>query len=114
MVVALLFLLTAQCLSGMILAGFFDSMISSESLLTNTALLGDLHTLLARLLILFIVIHLLAIITYKIFRKPLVKAMFTGYQEKLSHNPNVKFAPTHRALMVLAFSCALMLTVVPT
>lgn len=113
MVLALLTLLSLQCLSGMVLAGTFDDIISSNSVFADTQTIGIFHAVSARLLVLLIGVHLIAIVGYKIARKPLVKAMLTGYQEQLTHNHGIQFAPGYLAIVVLAFSFGIMFMLIP-
>ncbi|MDG3088513.1 cytochrome b/b6 domain-containing protein [Vibrio hannami] len=102
MVLALVALLLAQCFTGLALAGMLDPLPNSELWLTEE--LFDVfvlvHENLFKVLIAFSVLHVLAILVYKLKSKPLVKAMFTGIQEG-STFPPVTFASNLLALVIL-------------
>ncbi|MCG7498236.1 cytochrome b/b6 domain-containing protein [Vibrio sp. Of7-15] len=103
MIITMLLCLFTQCLTGFILMGVFDAWLSDNSfILENTALIGLLHGLGARLLLLLIGFHLFAILFYKFKRIPLVKAMFTGKQPHQQGITEPKFKQKR-----LAFSCLL-------
>ncbi|WP_375750485.1 cytochrome b/b6 domain-containing protein [Vibrio sp. HN007] len=105
MVLALISLLLLQCFTGLALAGMLDPLPGSEVWLTDE--LFDLfvlvHENLFKGLITLSVLHVLAIIVYKIKSKPLVKAMFTGVQENRQQE-TVYFASTYIAALVLSLT----------
>lgn len=108
MVIALIATLFVQCFTGMALVGLFNSFPYAESLLSENTLdvFRAIHRTSAQLLIVFVVIHLSAIVIYKLRSKPLVKAMITGKQDSLPQKElaPVAFASNQRALLVLIIS----------
>ncbi|OAN11435.1 hydrogenase [Photobacterium jeanii] len=106
MVLTMLSALLIQCISGLALAGMLDNLPLTSYWLTDTVfeILSTLHLALARLLPLLVVLHLGAILFYKLRNKPLVLAMFTGKQSTLSVQDKLYFASNLRAMLVLITS----------
>ncbi|MGF1703556.1 cytochrome b/b6 domain-containing protein [Photobacterium makurazakiensis] len=113
MVVLMLTGLLIQCLTGLMLAGFFDSLPILSTALTDNAFMiaGTLHGLFARLLPVLILLHLAAIILYKLKKKPLVWAMISGKQ-KLTLAQQLSFASNRKALMLFVASLSVTMTIV--
>ncbi|KXF81588.1 cytochrome b/b6 domain-containing protein [Enterovibrio coralii] len=101
MVVLLLSLLVTQCFIGMSLAGFFDPLISDNSILYDFDLLVTLHVWLAYLLVASVVLHVGAIAVYKMKGKSLVKAMLTGKHASVMDNVSIIFRSNIRAVILL-------------
>ncbi|MDO6497951.1 cytochrome b/b6 domain-containing protein [Photobacterium sanguinicancri] len=104
MVVCMISTLLLQCISGLALAGLLDNLPFAEFWLTDNVftVLESIHLLLANGLPILIALHLGAILLYKLRAKPLVKAMFTGYQNERRETPNtLYFASNTRAFIVL-------------
>jgi len=103
MVIALLFSLLLQCISGLALAGLLEQLPLAELWLTDNifSLLESTHLLLADVLPMLVFGHVMAVICYKLKKKPLLLAMVTGFQ---SHDSGLKppyLVSNNRALMVL-------------
>ncbi|PSW21932.1 hydrogenase [Photobacterium sanctipauli] len=113
MVVALLTTLLLQCLSGMLIAGLFDSLPLASTLLTDDmyTLAGTIHGLLARLLPMLVIAHLVAIAAYKVMKKPMVMAMITGKQF-LPAPSAVKLASNRKALMLFIASVSVTMAII--
>ncbi|MEZ9548995.1 MULTISPECIES: cytochrome b/b6 domain-containing protein [Vibrio] len=120
MVVGMITTLFAQCITGLAIVGFFDTLPYSEVIITDDVfdLLGAAHSIAARMLVVFVVLHLLAITTYKLRSKPLVLAMITGKQ---NHTPSVEsfesgtqlaFSSNRKALLVLIASVLVTMAIV--
>lgn len=82
MVITMLSLLTMQCLSGMLLAGFFDGLTEYGIVIPDVLYeLGEqMHVVFAQVLPWLIAAHVAAILGYKLIGKPLLLAMVTGSQ----------------------------------
>ncbi|GIC78848.1 cytochrome b/b6 domain-containing protein [Moritella sp. F3] len=102
MVVSLLLCLLLQCISGLVLAGFADSLPLAELWLTDWLfdIFSLIHDWLFYVLPLLIFMHVSAIIGYKLCDKPLLLAMFTGYQAKYTAI-SIRFESNLKALLVL-------------
>ena len=102
MVASLLLCLLLQCISGLVIAGFADNLPLAHVWLTDWLYDGfySLHGLLFYLLPTLILVHVVAILGYKLAGKPLILAMITGYQDK-SLNISVRFESNFKALLVL-------------
>ncbi|WP_028864903.1 cytochrome b/b6 domain-containing protein [Psychromonas aquimarina] len=113
MVVLMLLGLLLQCLSGLVLGGFADNLPYADLWLTDSvfSFVELLHVVLAKLLPILIVVHLLAILFYKLRSKPLVWAMVTGYQKHLSVD-SVYFVSNRRALLLLVVSVLVTIAIV--
>ena len=120
MVIGMITTLFIQCITGLVIAGFFDAIPASEALLTDGVfeVSGVVHGIAARMLVVCVVLHLLAIMTYKLRSKPLVLAMITGKQ---NHTPSVEsfesgtqlsFSSNSKALLVLIASVLVTMTIV--
>ncbi|MDB1123522.1 cytochrome b/b6 domain-containing protein [Vibrio algarum] len=107
MVVTLVTALSIQCLSGLALSGMLDPLPGSEYWLNDQIfdVCVFIHENLIDGLFILVSLHLLAIIIYKLQRKPLVKAMFTGVQEHIS--TKVSLASNRRAIAVFAVSLSI-------
>lgn len=107
MVVTLVAALLIQCLSGLALSGMLDPLPGSEYWLNDQIfdICVFIHENLIDGLFILVSLHLLAIIIYKLQRKPLVKAMFTGVQEHIS--TKVSLASNRRAIAVFAVSLSI-------
>ncbi|WP_045414994.1 cytochrome b/b6 domain-containing protein [Vibrio owensii] len=120
MVAALLTTLLLQCISGMALGGLFDTWPYSDVWLNDNVFAGLewLHLTLADLLPLLIVLHLGAILFYKLRGKPLLKAMITGKQTQMNkqtlitEQKIVYLAPQSRALGVLVAATLVTMAIV--
>lgn len=107
MVFAMIGTLTIQCLSGIIIAGFLDNLLGQ--ILTDDLfdIMVTIHVIAARALVAFVVLHLLAIVIYKLRSKPLVWAMISGRKAMNSGdvqtNPDdvLHFASNTKAFIVL-------------
>lgn len=120
MVIGMITTLFIQCITGLVIEGFFDAIPGSETLLTDGVfeVSGVVHGIAARMLVACVVLHLLAIMTYKLRSKPLVLAMITGKQ---NHTPSVEsfesgtqlaFSSNSKALLVLIASVLVTMTIV--
>ncbi|PQJ71018.1 hydrogenase [Vibrio jasicida] len=120
MVAALLTTLMLQCISGMALGGLFDTWPYSDVWLNDNVFVGIewLHLTLADLLPLLIVLHVGAILFYKLRGKPLLKAMITGKQPQMNkqalitEQKIVYLAPQSRALGVLVAATLVTMAIV--
>ncbi|MGR5149794.1 cytochrome b/b6 domain-containing protein [Photobacterium alginatilyticum] len=104
MVVTMIFALFLQCFSGLALAGLLDNMPYMEYWLTDTVFsaLESMHYILARVLPMLILTHVGAIVVYKLRSKPLVMAMLTGVQSKVTETGELYFVSQLRAITVFA------------
>lgn len=120
MVIGMITTLFVQCITGLVIAGFFDAIPSSELVITDAVFeaLCVVHGIAARMLVVFVVLHLLAITIYKLRSKPLVLAMVTGKQ---NHQPSVEnfvsdsqlaFSSNRKAFLVLIASVLVTMTIV--
>ncbi|RYU68263.1 hydrogenase [Aliivibrio finisterrensis] len=106
MVIGLIFTLFIQCITGIALAGLFDHIPYSDIVLNKDVfdVFVTLHGICARLLPTLVILHLIAILFYKLRSKPLVWAMISGVQKKLTEHQtssNLMFVSNKRALLVL-------------
>ena len=109
MVMAMITVLLLQCVSGMLLAGLFDTLPLVSVHLTDSvydaAATG--HALLARGLIALVVVHLLAIAYYKLRKQPLVWTMITGRKHpdpSALPQDGVHFASNRKAMLLFIAS----------
>jgi cytochrome b len=114
MVVALITALLMQCISGLALAGMLDNLPYADIWLTDALfnLLEDIHFGLVKLLPALVVIHLVAILFYKLRSKPLTWAMVTGKQAIADSSQNVRFVSQWRALLVLVLAASVTIAIV--
>ncbi|MDD1826727.1 cytochrome b/b6 domain-containing protein [Photobacterium sp. ZSDE20] len=120
MVVGMITTLFIQCITGLAIAGFFDTLPYSEAIITDGVfdLLGTAHAIAARMLIAFVVLHLLAILVYKLRSKPLVLAMITGKQNQslstdhFGNGTQLAFSSNRKALLVLIASVLVTMAIV--
>lgn len=120
MVVGMITTLFVQCMTGLAIAGFFDTLPYSEVIITDDVfdLFATLHAIAARMLIAFVVLHLLAILTYKLRSKPLVLAMITGKQNQslstahFGNSTQLAFSSNRKALLVLIASVLVTMAIV--
>lgn len=118
MVVAMIAVLTLQCLSGIVIAGLLDNVIGQW--LTDEVFnaMGALHIIAARALVVFVALHLLAIIIYKVRSKPLVWAMISGRKTMDSTDIHgnagdvLYFASNRKAFVVLIAAVLVTMTIV--
>ncbi|MCL9776856.1 cytochrome b/b6 domain-containing protein [Vibrio methylphosphonaticus] len=116
MVFTLLASLLIQCVTGMILAGMFDGLVTVGIELPDIVYAGaeQIHLLLVDLLPLLIVVHVGAVLIYKLRAKPLLWAMLSGYQQfaanHLISQPNI--VSSRRALVVLIASSLVTMAIV--
>ncbi|MGF1690937.1 cytochrome b/b6 domain-containing protein [Photobacterium kagoshimensis] len=104
MVICMIGTLLLQCISGLALAGLLDTLPMAEYWLSDNVftVLENIHLFLANGLPILIALHVGAIIIYKLRKKPLVMAMFTGRQAGLEKSQTeLYFASNARALLVL-------------
>lgn len=106
MVIALILGLFIQCISGLILAGMLDHIPYAEVILNDNIfdITVTIHSVFSRLLPALVILHLLAILFYKLRAKPLVWAMITGIQKKTTDNQehsSLIFASNKKAFLVL-------------
>ena len=113
MVFALITMLITQCLSGLALAGWFDSFSFLEGVLNEQFyyMVEGVHLFVAKSLVLLVAIHLAAILIYKLRKKPLVLAMITGKQRNQipTQSNTLEFASNLKALVL--FVAALSVTI---
>ncbi|WP_454442316.1 cytochrome b/b6 domain-containing protein [Vibrio bathopelagicus] len=120
MVVGMITTLFVQCITGLAIAGFFDTLPYSEMIITDDVfdLFATLHAIATRMLIAFVVLHLLAILTYKLRSKPLVLAMITGKQNQslstahFGNGTQLAFSSNRKALLVLIASVLVTMAIV--
>ncbi|CAK1745859.1 cytochrome b/b6 domain-containing protein [Vibrio crassostreae] len=120
MVIGMITTLFIQCMTGLVIAGFFDAIPGSELVITDAVfdVLCAVHGIAARMLVVFVVLHLVAIIIYKLRSKPLVLAMITGKQNQslsTAHSGNgtqLAFSSNRKALLVLIASVLVTMTIV--
>lgn len=118
MVFAMIGTLTIQCLSGIIIAGLLDNLLGQ--ILTDDLfdIMVTIHVIAARALVAFVVLHLLAIVIYKLRSKPLVWAMISGRKAMNSGdvqtNPDdvLHFASNTKAFIVLIAAVLVTMTIV--
>jgi cytochrome b len=108
MVMALIALLLLQCLTGLALAGMLDPLPGSEAWLNddNFDICVLIHENLFKGLIALSVIHVVAIIIYKLKSKPLLMAMITGRQHTAKGLP-VYLAPLAYAVIALVIATSI-------
>ncbi|UPR56123.1 cytochrome b/b6 domain-containing protein [Vibrio sp. ED004] len=120
MVVGMITTLLVQCITGLAIAGFFDTLPYSEVIITDAVfdLLVTAHAIAARMLIAFVALHLLAILVYKLHSKPLVLAMITGKQNQslstahFGNGTQLAFSSNRKALLVLIASVLVTMAIV--
>ncbi|CAK1830796.1 cytochrome b/b6 domain-containing protein [Vibrio crassostreae] len=120
MVVGMITTLFVQCITGLAIAGFFDTLPYSEVIITDAVfdLLGTGHAIAAHMLIAFVALHLLAILAYKLRSKPLVLAMITGKQNQslstahFGNGTQLAFSSNRKALLVLIASVLVTIAIV--
>ncbi len=114
MVVTLILALLLQSISGLALAGLLDRLPMAEWWLTDDVFfqLESMHFLLARVLPILVFVHVGAIIVYKLMKKPLLKAMITGYQPHKSQSETPYFASNRRAFLVLIAAGLVTMTII--
>lgn len=120
MVIGMITTLFIQCMAGLVIAGFFDAIPGSELVITDAVfdVLCAVHGIAARMLVAFVVLHLVAIIIYKLRSKPLVLAMITGKQnhsastDYLRNGSQLAFSSNRKALLVLIASVLVTMTIV--
>ncbi|MFC1235155.1 cytochrome b/b6 domain-containing protein [Vibrio sp. F74] len=107
MVLAMIGALLLQALTGLALSGMLDPLPGSEIWLNDDIfdVCVLIHENLVNGLFVLVGLHVLAIIIYKWRNKPLVKAMFTGYQENMTAKINL--ASNRRALVILMIALAI-------
>ena len=118
MVVAMITVLTLQCLSGIVIAGLLDNLVGQW--LTDEVFnaIVTLHIIAARALVAFVALHLLAIIIYKMRSKPLVWAMISGRKTMDSTDIHgnagdvLHFASNRKAFVVLIAAVLVTMTIV--
>lgn len=114
MVVALISSLLLQCVSGLALAGLLDQLPMADVWLTDGAFsaLESVHFFLADTLGFLVLLHVVVILGYKLAKKPLVWAMVTGYQAKISRSTAPLLASNLRAFLVLISSGLVTMTII--
>lgn len=120
MVIGMITTLFIQCMTGLVIAGFFDAIPGSELVITDAVfdVLCAVHGIAARMLVAFVVLHLVAIIIYKLRSKPLVLAMITGKQnhsastDYFRNSSQLSFSSNRKALLVLIASVLVTMTIV--
>ncbi|WP_259397910.1 cytochrome b/b6 domain-containing protein, partial [Vibrio sp. SG41-7] len=119
-VIGMITTLFVQCMTGLVIAGFFDAIPGSERVITDAVfdVLCTVHGIAARMLVVFVVLHLVAIIIYKLRSKPLVLAMITGKQnhsastDYFRNGSQLAFSSNRKALLVLIASVLVTMTIV--
>ena len=116
MVIGLLALLITQCFSGLVLAGVFDDLPYAQIFFNDAVLdiIAISHWFIARILMALILIHILAIVIYKLNNKPLLKAMITGRNKRLQLQEPIKFASNIRALLLLISAGLVTIAIIAT
>lgn len=116
MVVVLLVSLLMQCFTGIVISGLLDNIPYAEIVLTDQVFDASMviHGLFANVLQALVVVHLLAIIVYKLRSKPLVWAMVIGKQKSVSESSHVvlAFSSNKRALLMLLAAGLVTMTIV--
>lgn len=108
MIVVMLLVLLGQCISGFALAGFLDNLPYAEVWLTDEVFdaLENFHVIASDLLPMLVAVHLLALLVYKLRKKPLVWAMVSGKQVDMSSTTEPFFVSQWRALLLLGVAAA--------
>lgn len=103
MVMSLMLTLLSQCITGLVLSGFFDHIDFMAALLSreNIRLIASLHEYFAYGLVLLVVLHITAIVIYKLNGIPLVLAMLTGRQSEQQTHKLPLFRSNLRAFLLL-------------
>ncbi|MEZ8824516.1 cytochrome b/b6 domain-containing protein [Vibrio amylolyticus] len=106
MVITLIGMISIQCLTGIALAGLLDGLPYSNQWMSDDAFtwIEATHLLMARVLPLAVALHVVAIVVYKLNKKPLLKAMLTGYQDVDKNILPVRFITKRRAFLMLVLS----------
>ena len=116
MVFALITMLITQCLSGLALAGWFDSFSFLQGVLDEQFyyMVEGVHLFVAKSLVLLVAIHLAAILIYKLRKKPLVLAMITGKQRNQipTQSDTLEFASNLKALVLLVAALSVTIAIV--
>ncbi|EGU46231.1 hypothetical protein VII00023_06827 [Vibrio ichthyoenteri ATCC 700023] len=114
MVVSLLAALFIQCISGLALAGLLDGLPLAHLWLTDTIfeLLVQAHVVLADVLPALVVVHLAAILIYKLRGKGLVKAMITGVQSHVESAQPVVFVSQGYAFLMLVVAVLVTIAII--
>jgi len=107
MVIGLLLLLAIQLTTGLIGAGVLDTLITAQDAFYETV--AEVHKATANLLLILIVLHISAILIYKLRGYALTKAMINGMQYKVQWAP--KMASNLWALVILLATACLVLAV---
>ena len=113
MVLVMLLTLLAQCVSGFAMAGLFDNLPYADIWLSDAVfeVLEQVHVVGVDVLQILVGMHLLAILIYKLRRKPLVWAMITGNQ-KATADRAPDMVSQWRALLLVVFIASVMMTFV--
>lgn len=103
MIVVLLLVLLAQCVSGFAMAGFMDNLPYADVWLTDGLfeVLENVHVYGVTLLQVLVGTHVLAIVIYKLRGTPLLQAMVTGVQHGVDDQPAPYFVSQWRAVWLL-------------
>ncbi len=114
MVVALIFSLLLQCISGLALAGLLDQLPLAQYWLTDGVFsaLESIHFFLADTLGILVLTHVVVIIGYKLFKKPLVWAMVSGYQTRITKATAPVLASNLRAFLMLIAAGLVTMTII--
>ncbi|WP_295893463.1 cytochrome b/b6 domain-containing protein [uncultured Vibrio sp.] len=106
MVITMVGLLAVQCVSGLVMSGFFDTLPYADTWLTDDMFgaLEQLHVVISDLLPLVVCIHVGALGIYKRNNKPLLKAMLTGNQDQQSGTHTLRFISNRRAFLMLVIA----------
>lgn len=112
MVILMIVCLLSQCIAGLIIADFFNNIPILHLWITNSVI--DVSTLIhgitARLLLLLVALHLIAIFFYKLRAKPLLWAMIVGKQHSHS-DAQITIISNSRALAIFV-GCGLLTTLI--
>ncbi|MCM0148621.1 cytochrome b/b6 domain-containing protein [Photobacterium galatheae] len=114
MVFTLITLLLLQCISGLALAGFLETLPFAQVWLTDSVadFFTAMHLVLATGLPWVVGIHIGAIILYQFRGQPLIQTMITGRQKMQRDQPEPTFVSSLRALFVLLGAVFVTMTMV--
>lgn len=113
MVITMVFAMLLQCTTGLLMSGLVDGYFEAYSNYDSLCLwLEKIHGPLATALGSLISLHLVAIIVYKLGRKPLVWAMVTGIQRQASKASSVYFVSNRRALLMLVLAGSVTMAII--
>ena len=114
MVVTLLSALTIQCVSGLALAGLLDNLPFADIWLTDLvfSILESIHLTMIKVLPALVVVHVLAVLFYKLRSKPLTWAMISGVQGRIKFEGTVNFVSQWRALLAFVFAASITVIIV--